>query len=65
LISEVDIIMDYELQKKIKTASVNGKLPCEAAFKIAKELKIDPKSVREAADELRIKISACQLGCFP
>ncbi|MDD5095348.1 MAG: hypothetical protein PHV74_13370 [Dehalococcoidia bacterium] len=57
--------MDSELQQKIKVSSVNGKLPCAAAFKIARDLKIEPRSVREAADDLKIKISACQLGCFP
>jgi len=57
--------MGAELEKKIMQSIVNGKLPCKAAFKIAAELKIEPVSVRESADKLHIKISSCQLGCFP
>jgi len=57
--------MKAELQKNIKSSLVNGKLPCAAAFKIAKELKVTPRDVGETANELEIKISACQLGCFP
>ena len=40
-------------------------MPCAVAFKIAEEFKVDPKTVKETADEIQIKISACQLGCFP
>jgi hypothetical protein len=44
---------------------VNGRLPCAIAFKIAKELKVSPRDVGEAANRLSVKISSCQLGCFP
>ena len=57
--------MSAELEKKIKSSLVNGKLPCATAFKIAKELKISPRQVGEAANKLAIKICNCQLGCFP
>lgn len=57
--------MNTELEEKIRSSVVNGKLPCAVAFKIAEELKVSPRSVKETADELQIKISACQLGCFP
>ena len=42
-----------------------GKLPCAVAFSIAKKLKVSPRQVGDAANELRIKIATCQLGCFP
>ena len=57
--------MSNELEEKIKSSLVNGKLPCAVAFKIAKELKVSPREVGETADKLGIKISSCQLGCFP
>lgn len=56
--------MTVQLQEKIRQSLVNGKLPCEVAFKIAAEFKIEPNKVRETADELKIKISSCRLGCF-
>ncbi len=59
------IIMGIELEEKIKSSLVKGKLPCAVAFKIAKELKVSPREVGEAANKLAIKISSCQLGCFP
>jgi len=41
-----------------------GKLPCEKAFAIAKELGVKPITVGHKADEMGIKISRCQLGLF-
>jgi len=54
-----------ELETKIKSSLVNGRLPCAIAFKIAKEMKVSPRDVGEAANRLSVKISNCQLGCFP
>lgn len=56
--------MASELEKKIRESLVGGKLPCAVAFKIAKELKVAPKDIGQAANEMEIKICACQLGCF-
>ena len=57
--------MENELEKKIKASLVEGKLPCTVAFKIAKELKVSTRNVGETANRLSVKISNCQLGCFP
>ena len=53
------------IEERIKAALEGGKLPCAAAFKIAAELNLPPRRIGEAADALGIKISSCQLGCFP
>ena len=57
--------MATELDEKIKASLVNGKLPCAVAFKIAKQLNVGTKEVGEACNKLNLKISSCQLGCFP
>ena len=57
--------MENELERKIKSSLVNGRLPCAVAFKIAKELKVSPRDVGDTANRLSVKISSCQLGCFP
>ena len=57
--------MDTELEEQVKSSLVNDKLPCAVAFKIAKELKVSPRTVGETADELGIMVCKCQLGCFP
>jgi hypothetical protein len=56
--------MSAELEEKIESSLVDGKLPCPIAFKIAKELKVSPREVGQIADKLGIKICSCQLGCF-
>jgi hypothetical protein len=57
--------LENELETKIKSSLVDDRLPCAVAFKIAKELKVSPRDVGEAANRLSVKISSCQLGCFP
>ena len=57
--------MTKELDDKIEASLVNGKLPCGVAFKIAKQLNVNTKEVGEACNKLSLKISSCQLGCFP
>jgi len=57
--------LESELEQKIKSSLVDGKLPCAMAFKIARELKVSPGEVGRAANRLSIKICNCQLGCFP
>jgi hypothetical protein len=53
------------LEDEMLASLVNGKLPCAVAFQIAKKLKVSPRQVGDAANRLKIKISSCQLGCFP
>lgn len=57
--------MSAELEKKIMESLVDGKLPCPAAFKIAREMKVTTGEIGETCNRLRLKVSACQLGCFP
>ncbi len=56
--------MDIELEEKIVSSLVDGKLSCAVAFKIARELKVSIRKVGETADKLGIRIAKCQLGCF-
>lgn len=57
--------MSTELEEKITSSLANDRLPCPTAFKIAQELKVSLQEVGETTDKLGIKISSCQLGCFP
>jgi hypothetical protein len=60
-----DYPVEDKLEEKIKSSLVDGQLPCAVAFKIAKEMKVSPRDVGDAADRLSVKLSSCQLGCFP
>lgn len=54
-----------ELEEKVTAALVNGQLPCPSAFKIAREFEVSIGKIGDTTDRLGIKISNCQLGCFP
>lgn len=56
--------MKDKIVEEIKKKAINGKLPCPIARKLAKELSISYKEVGRTADELSIKITDCELGCF-
>jgi hypothetical protein len=53
-----------DLEGKIRTSTLNGHLPCPAAFRIADELGRTPLKIGQEATRLGIKISRCQLGLF-
>ena len=52
------------IKEALKKAAPEGKLSCTAARKLAADLGVPPKQIGQAADELKIKIFACELGCF-
>ncbi len=56
--------MNTELEDRIRSSTVDGRLPCAVAFQIAKEFKVSLRKIGEIANELEIKVSRCQLGCF-
>lgn len=53
-----------EVLEAVKKAAKDGRISCTAARKLAEELKVPPRVVGEACDALKIKIKACELGCF-
>jgi hypothetical protein len=58
--------MSKELEEEIKASLANGRLPCAVAFRIVvRELKVSTGAIGKACNNLRIKISSCQLGYFP
>jgi len=57
--------MSKEIEAEVKASLVDGKLPCAAAFQIAKKLGVAPKAVGDTANDINVKIASCQLGCFP
>ena len=57
-------MVQEDLKAKIKAAAPEGKIPCPAAFKLAQELGLSRKELGELLNELKIKITHCQLGCF-
>ncbi len=56
--------MKDRVVEEIKKRAVKGNLPCLTARMIAEELGVPYKTIGEAADKLKVKITNCQLGCF-
>jgi hypothetical protein len=56
--------VNERLAEQIRSALVDGKLPCGIAFRIAKEFGLGPKEIGQVCNQLKIKVSDCQLGCF-
>jgi len=50
--------------EKIKTATEGNRLSCERAHDLAHELGVSLQEIGKACNDLKIKISNCQLGCF-
>jgi hypothetical protein len=53
-----------EIISKLKDAAKDGKIPCAMAFKIAKECNVSTKEIGNLLNQVKIKITSCQLGCF-
>jgi hypothetical protein len=60
-----EVIMDRKkLEEAILEKAKGGKLPCAVCFKIADDFGIPKKELTKILNEMKIKISQCQLGCF-
>ncbi len=53
-----------DILDRVKEAQHCNRLSCKKALELADKLGVPPKRIGDAANELKIKISACQLGCF-
>jgi len=56
--------ISQELLEAVKETAKDNRLSCTAARKLAQELNVPVKLIGQAADQLNIKIAACELGCF-
>ncbi len=52
------------IEEVIREKAKGGKIPCPLAFKIAEDFGISRKEIGELLNEMKIKVSQCQLGCF-
>jgi len=60
-----EVSMDRKkLEEAILKNAKGGKLPCAMCFKIAGQFGISNKEMGKILNEMKVKISYCQLGCF-
>lgn len=48
----------------VTKASVDGRLTCEKAHELEKEMDVPLKEIGAVCNEMNIRIKDCQLGCF-
>ena len=53
-----------EMIKAIRNAAVDNRLSCGKARALAEELNVAVREIGALCNELKIRISACELGCF-
>jgi hypothetical protein len=53
-----------DLEKAIRDALIDGKLPCRKAWDIARRQDISKMAISAVCEHLKIKIKPCQLGAF-
>jgi hypothetical protein len=53
-----------ELERALRSGLVNDRLPCTAAWDIAKRFDLPKMSITSACEKLHIRIGKCQLGSF-
>jgi hypothetical protein len=53
-----------ELRSAIESKAVDGKVSCKAMLDLASETQTPSKQIGEICNEMSIKVSGCQLGCF-
>ena len=60
-----EVTMDRKnLKETILKKAKDGKLPCAMCFKIAEDFKISKREMGKILNEMKVRISQCQLGCF-
>lgn len=65
VMTDIEKIQQKRLIEKFLTErSNNGKITCSEARKIAEDLNVPYIEVGRMANELKIKIKKCELGCF-
>ena len=53
-----------KIRSLLKERSMDKRIPCALARQIAEDLHVPYREVGNAADELDIRITSCELGCF-
>ncbi len=53
-----------KLEEAILEKAKGGRIPCAVCFKIAEDFGVSRKEMGRVLNNIKIKISQCQLGCF-
>jgi len=57
-------INEEEIKKALLETAQDGKIKCPECLALAQRFKVKPVVIGRLCNQLKIKIRACQLGCF-
>lgn len=60
----MSVPVDEKIIQAVLKSVKDGRLSCTMARKLAGDLRVTPGEIGEACNQLKIKIHACELGCF-
>ena len=55
---------EHEVRRAIHSQAIDEKVSCRAMLELASAIDMSPKEIGELCNEMKIRISNCQLGCF-
>ncbi len=55
---------DKKILEAVQEAARNGRLTCTQARRLAEDFQVPPARIGAVCNQLKIKIKACELGCF-
>jgi len=55
---------DEELREAIQRQATDGRVSCKAMLELAQQSDTPSRQIGAICNEMDIKVSACQLGCF-
>jgi hypothetical protein len=58
------IMTREKVVEAIRAASIQNRLSCDKAHELTAALGVSLKEIGAICNDLKIKITACQLGCF-
>ncbi len=68
LINRVEVLLNKDKKERIieriHSLSKDGRIPCPLARRLAEEEGLSYKEIGDILNELKIKITNCELGCF-
>jgi len=57
-------VTEEQLRQEILSRAADGKVSCRAMLELAQRTDASAKMIGELCNELKLRISECQLGCF-
>lgn len=58
------LVTKEQLVEAVRNAAVANRLSCEKAHELGKELGVPLGEIGAVCNDLKIRITTCQLGCF-